>query len=584
MSGSTVDNSEELSLDLLRQGKAAFQKGDYKECLTNLLEAFILNHTNLDIQTKLFEILGHTGRLKLPKPVTDTLSDAVVTNGHSAQALAPLLAGHFEDNNEIERAVAFLELSTPGRIEKIPENINFGALLGDQLFLLVCTRATIVSHSAERLLCALRQHFVGEWLGDTSGQSYFLDNHPEALAAVACQAFNSEYIYTVTTAEQEKVGHIQASVTEDIRGAHPFELAILSSYQALWETLKDGDPEDLQYLMDQSQRWPGWLRLIWNIQFSAPFQEMLIKQRLAQLTPITNSHSEAIGKQYETYPYPRWQSAKTAPKPIPLNQHLSNRFPHCEHIDMPNGPVDMLIAGCGTGQQVVQLASIIEYKNILAVDLSQNSLAYANRKTQELGLKNIHFGQADLLAMKDWDASFDLIVCTGVLHHMENPSSGLTALLSVSKENTAFFLALYSERARSRVVAARTLIAEHQIPDTLEGIRQFRSMVRDLPDDHPAKSIVNSREFYSASGLHDFAFNAHEVRYTLTELKSLLVEHNLRFVGFDLPKQDYIAHYKKTFPEDPQMSSLDNWDKFEKEFPDTFENMLQFWCVKKAQG
>ena len=581
MSSSAPNNSEKLSLELLQQGDAAFQKGYYKEGLANLLEAFTLNHANIDIQAKFIQILGHTSGLKLPKAVTDILAEAVITNGHSTQALASILAGHFEDDPDIANAILFLEKTEPGSIFEVPTGIDFTSLLGDQLFLLVCTKATVISPIVERLLCALRRHFLGEWLADATSQSYFLDNHPDALAATACQAFNSEYIYSVTAPEQKKATGLQASVIEDIRGAHPVELAILGTYRSLWEALSDGNPDDLQYLVDQASRWPGWLRLIWNVQFLAPFKEALNKQHLAQLTPIEDAHTAAIAQQYEAYPYPRWQSAKSSAKAITLAQHLAARFPHFQRSDLPVGAVDILVAGCGTGQQVVQLASNLEYKNILAVDLSQNSLAYANRKTEEMKLKNIHFGQADILALSSWDASFDLIVCTGVLHHMANPSAGLASLLSVAKKSTAFFLALYSERGREQVVAARTLIAEHKITDTLEGMRHFRTIIRGLPVDHAAKQIANSREFYSASGLHDFAFNTHELRFTPLQLKALLAEHNLQFIGFDVPRGEYIEQFKAAFPDDPDMVDLDNWDKFEQSVPDVFEDMLQFWCMKK---
>jgi len=578
------DNSENLSLELLRQGDAAFQGGDYKESLANLLEAFVLNHTDIDIQAKFIEVLSHTSGLKLPKPVTDILAEAVIANGHNAQALAPVLASRFEDDPDTDRAILFLEETPPGTIVEVPADIDFTALLGDQLFLLVCTKATSVSPNVERLLCALRKHFLSEWLADASSQSYFIDNYPDALAATACQAFNSEYIYAFSVDEQNKFSGLQASIAEDIRGVHPFELAILGTYRSLWETLKDSNPDDLQYLADQSPRWPGWLRLIWKIQFLAPFQEALIKQRLAQLTPIKDAHTEATAQQYEDFPYPRWQSTKASSTAITLEQLIAARFPYTMRPELANGPIDILVAGCGTGQQVAQLASNLEYKNVLAVDLSQNSLAYANRKAEEKGLKNVHFGQADILALSGWDASFDLIVCTGVLHHMADPSKGLASLLSVSKENTVFFLALYSERGRAQVVAARKLIAEHKIPDTLEGMRKFRAMVRELPVEHAAKNIAFSREFYSASGLHDFAFNAHETRYTPLELKALLDQHNLQLIGFDLPRGEYTARYKANYPDDPNMISLDHWEKFEKEVPDVFEDMLQFWCMKKVQN
>ena len=61
---------------------------------------------------------------------------------------------------------------------------------------------------------------------------------------------------------------------------------------------------------------------------------------------------------------------------------------------------NILIAGCGTGQQ---LATHIFYNdsNILAVDLSLSSLALAKRKMNELNSKNVEFLHSDLLNLKN---------------------------------------------------------------------------------------------------------------------------------------------------------------------------------------
>ena len=44
--------------------------------------------------------------------------------------------------------------------------------------------------------------------------------------------------------------------------------------------------------------------------------------------------------------------------------------------------------------------------NILGVDLSLTSLAYAKRKTEESGLKNIEFLHADILQLNNLNNSF----------------------------------------------------------------------------------------------------------------------------------------------------------------------------------
>ena len=90
----------------------------------------------------------------------------------------------------------------------------------------------------------------------------------------------------------------------------------------------------------------------------------------------------------------------------------------------------MLVAGCGTGSHPI---STTRYKNanILAVDLSLSSLAYAKRKTEELNYKNIEYLHADILQLKKLNRKFDIIESSGTLHHMKDPMAGLKVLLDI---------------------------------------------------------------------------------------------------------------------------------------------------------
>ena len=60
----------------------------------------------------------------------------------------------------------------------------------------------------------------------------------------------------------------------------------------------------------------------------------------------------------------------------------------------------ILVAGCGTGQHSIGTASRFKDSNVLAIDLSRRSLAYAKRKTLELGVNNIEYMQADILDLE----------------------------------------------------------------------------------------------------------------------------------------------------------------------------------------
>ena len=51
--------------------------------------------------------------------------------------------------------------------------------------------------------------------------------------------------------------------------------------------------------------------------------------------------------------------------------------------------VDVLIAGCGTGQHTLLAAKMDNTLNITSLDLSKKSLSYAIKKCQEYDFKNV---------------------------------------------------------------------------------------------------------------------------------------------------------------------------------------------------
>ena len=572
---------------LLIRGSEAFTEGHYKESLALLLEAFTFAPSNTDIQAALFEVLSCTTGYTLPRRITNSLADAAISDNrhHNIQALAMVLGNQSKGDAGLQSFTELLETTDPTEIRdealQAKDGSHLAEVLEDRLFLLVATKAIAISPEIERLLTQLRRHFLFEWTADVASHTYFLDNFTNLLTVIAGQCFNTEYLYEVTEKERDIIAALKATVLKNVRDAHVIDLAMLASYEPLWSILGPCDPEDLDYLMKEAEKWPAWAQLIWKTQFLAPCQEAFLKQSLHALSPVTDPFSSAIGAQYESYPYPRWQTTKLPTKAVSLKEHLETRFPHAELPAVTGAPANILFAGCGTGEQVVQMGLGLNAQNILAVDLSTNSLGYASRKAQEHGMENVHFGQGDILDIKDWDASFDLIVCTGVLHHMRDPAIGLASLMKVSKDSSVFFLALYSERARTAVIASRELVTEHRISDDIAGIQKFRALVRSLPDDHPAKSVTACREFYSASGLHDFIFNTHEIRFSPRAVKALLDAEGLSVIGLDVPRGDYLALYKKQFPDDPGMINLENWETFEEHHTDVFDGMIQLWCCKK---
>jgi ubiquinone/menaquinone biosynthesis C-methylase UbiE len=241
--------------------------------------------------------------------------------------------------------------------------------------------------------------------------------------------------------------------------------------------------------------------------------------------------------------------------------------------------VEALIAGCGTGRHVVEIARRYPKARILAVDLSMASLGYAARKTRELGLTNVEYAQADILELGNLGRSFDVIEASGVLHHMRDPFAGWRVLLSLLKPQGYMQIGLYSELARQQIVAARRFIAERGYGSGADDIRRARQDLIAASADPLLKEVTALGDFYTVSDCRDLLFHVQEVRLTLPQIDAFLRETGLRFVGFDLDASLRSA-YAARFPDDPTMTNLEQWHIFETQYPRTFINMYQFWVQR----
>jgi SAM-dependent methyltransferase len=209
--------------------------------------------------------------------------------------------------------------------------------------------------------------------------------------------------------------------------------------------------------------------------------------------------------------------------------------------------------------------------------LSLSSRCYAKRTTREIGLTTIEYAQADIMQLDSIGRSFDVISSVGVLHHLADPTAGLLRLLSLLRPGGFMRLGLYSESARQAVVEARQFIEERGYASTADDIRRCRQDLIDGDEQFAALTVWG--DFYSTSECRDLLFHVQEHRFMLPQLKEALRGVGLNFIGFSVDSS-VTEEYGARFPDDKAQTDLDNWHRFEIEFPDTFAAMYDFWVQK----
>ena len=427
----------------------------------------------------------------------------------------------------------------------------------------------------ERLLTSLRRCMILEPRSDNRTDA------EEVLpfsTALALHCFANEYIFPETSQETAAVERLSEDIADLMAGGRdvsPALVVALAAYRPLYQ---------LSWAEDLLERkWPDEFMTVIARQLREPLEEISLRNQISSLPRIRRAVSMAVRDQYEENPYPRWVKGNMLAEPRTIREVLELTP---LKIDLggyvsPESP-DILVAGCGTGQHALSVASHFSNSTVLGVDLSFASLSYAIRKTRELGFTNIEYAQADIMELGGLGRRFDLIECGGVLHHLEDPLSGWRVLLDLLRPGGLMKIALYSETARRCVALGRELIATKGYTATAEDIRRCRQdILAAAADGNPdMMKLIYFNDFYSLSECRDLLFHAQEHRFTIPQIEATLRDLGLKFLGFELNDQRTKAHFKKVSPEKAALTSLSLWHKFELDNPDTFRGMYQFWCQK----
>jgi SAM-dependent methyltransferase len=282
--------------------------------------------------------------------------------------------------------------------------------------------------------------------------------------------------------------------------------------------------------------------------------------------------TSAVAEQYEGWPYPVWSRAMAERGALAETVRALARRDH----DLPPDP-DILIAGSGTGHEAAMIALQCPDARIVAIEISGASLRYAARRCSEMGLRGIDFRQLDLHQIAKLGRSFDVIVCSGVLHHLPDPEKGWAALAGVLKSRGLMKVMLYSRAARAKVHAARAAISDLKAAPITDDL--LRTVRRRLIDQ---KLLPGSRDFFTLPGVHDLLLHRHEDPFDVARIEHALARLELDLLGFRLTNPQNEALYAREHPRDPYRRDFHAWAALERRKPEIFGGMHEFWCCKRA--
>jgi len=244
----------------------------------------------------------------------------------------------------------------------------------------------------------------------------------------------------------------------------------------------------------------------------------------------SNSSADPVRDFYTSHPYPPPLENLDRARDLWQDENIHRAefhllWPHKEY----RADLDVLVAGCGTWQSA-KFALTHPAARVVGIDISTTSLEHTEWLKRKYSLTNLETRQLAIENVAGLDHPFDLIVSTGVLHHLADPGAGLRALRSVLKADGAMYLMVYAPYGRTGVYMFQEYCRRLGIGTSQQDINDLTAALKVLPQHHPLLSMLRgSRDALDAGALVDALLNPRDRTYSVSQLFDFVEGNDLRF-------------------------------------------------------
>ena len=234
---------------------------------------------------------------------------------------------------------------------------------------------------------------------------------------------------------------------------------------------------------------------------------------------------------YERHPYP--PPVDSLEKYRQLGQDRQKRRADY-HLFWPASPYredqSILIAGCGTSQ-AAKHALRWPAARVTGIDFSATSVRCTEELKAKYNLNNLEVRQLPIERVGDLKATFDQIICTGVLHHLAEPDAGLRALRDVLNPNGgAMHLMVYAPYGRTGIYMLQEFCRRIGVNANDEEIHDLITALKALPRGHPLEALLREApDFREVAALADALLNPQDRAYSVPQLFELIEKSGLTF-------------------------------------------------------
>jgi 2-polyprenyl-3-methyl-5-hydroxy-6-metoxy-1,4-benzoquinol methylase len=177
------------------------------------------------------------------------------------------------------------------------------------------------------------------------------------------------------------------------------------------------------------------------------------------------------------------------------------------------GDATVLEMGCGTGQLSLFLASADRV--VVGADLTRESLELATAAARRFAVGGVRFVETDLRAPGLRRSAFDVVICSGVLHHTPDPRAAFASVAALVRPGGILVLGVYNLFARLPLRARRAVAR-------LTGFRV-------IPGD-PVLRVRSSDAARREAWIRDQYRHPEEHRHTLGEVRGWFRQHGFTYL------------------------------------------------------
>ncbi len=232
-----------------------------------------------------------------------------------------------------------------------------------------------------------------------------------------------------------------------------------------------------------------------------------VRGGIPALCPPLDERSERVRAFYRDAPFPGY----------PPGDNLSGLRARAGRSELARlldaaipGDARVLDLGCGTGQMGLFLANADRL--VVGADLSRPSLELAQAAAGRYRIDNALFVETDLRAAGLRRGAFDVVFCSGVLHHTPDPRASFAAIAPLVRPGGVVLVGLYNAFARlptrlirglARLVGPAALRLDPVLRERALQPDRRRAWLRDQyqhPEEH-RHTVAEVRGWFADAGI-----------------------------------------------------------------------------------